>query len=65
MFEYARANLDGFDDYARTLPKTTFMSFVSIPRALAYATLDALASGKEKLTRTEVVEIVAQLEIET
>ena len=62
MFAYAQKNLDDFDEYAQTLPKTSFMSFVSIPRALAYATLDALKSGKEKLSRTEVVEIVQQLE---
>lgn len=62
MFEYAQKNLDEFDEYAQTLSKTAFMKFVSIPRALAYATLDALASGREKLTRNEVVEIVQGLE---
>jgi farnesyl-diphosphate farnesyltransferase len=62
MFTYARQNLTEFDEYARTLPKTTFMMFVSIPRALAYATLDALAAGKEKLSRGEVVDILQQLE---
>lgn len=64
MFEYARKNLDEFDEYAQTLSKTSFVKFVSIPRALAYATLDALANGKEKLSRTEVVEIVQGLETE-
>jgi len=64
MFCYARENLDGFDEYTRSLPKTTFTKFVSIPRALAYATLDAMASGREKLSRTEVVEIVLKTELE-
>lgn len=64
MFSYARQNLDDFDEYARTLPKTTFLAFVSIPRALAYATLDAMANGKEKLSRLEVVRIVKKLEAE-
>lgn len=62
MFAYARENLDGFNEYAQTLPTNSFMSFVSIPRALAYATLDALVNGKEKLSRTEVVDIVQKLE---
>ncbi len=62
MFQYARKNLDDFDEYARTLPRTTFMKFVSVPRALAYATLDALSAGKEKLSRSDVVEIVQGLE---
>lgn len=64
MFCYARENLDDFDEYARTLPKTTFTKFVSIPRALAYATLEAMADGREKLSRSEVVEIVLKTELE-
>jgi len=64
MFEYAEKNLNEFDAYAQSLPKTTFMKFVSIPRALAYATLQALQTGREKLSRTEVVEIVQKLEVE-
>lgn len=64
MFEYAYGNLNEFDEYAKTLPKTTFMKFVSVPRALAYATLDALGRGQEKLTRSEVVHIVQKLETE-
>ncbi len=62
MFDYARRNLDQFGEYAAQIPETSFIKFVAIPRALAYATLDALARGQEKLTRTEVVEIVQQLE---
>jgi len=62
MTNYARQNLDGFSEYAATLPKSTFLTFISIPRALAYATLDALANGRVKLSRMEVVKIVANLE---
>ncbi|OQY28249.1 MAG: phytoene/squalene synthase family protein [Anaerolineaceae bacterium 4572_5.1] len=62
MFAYARENLDSFSDYAKTLPKTTFMNFVAIPRALAYATLNVLERGEKKLTRKAVMEIVKQLE---
>jgi farnesyl-diphosphate farnesyltransferase len=63
MFAYARGNLDGFSEYAKTLPKTTFMTFVEIPRTLAYATLDALERGEKKLTRRAVLRIVQQLEV--
>lgn len=63
MFAYARENLDAFDEYAQSLPLTTFKKFVSIPRALAYATLDALLKGQEKLSRDDVVEIVRQAEM--
>lgn len=62
MHEYAVSNLNDFDDYAQTLPPTSFVKFVSVPRALAYATLDALQRGDEKLSRREVVQIVKQLE---
>jgi len=62
MFAYARENLDGFSAYAKTLPKTTFMSFVEIPRALAYATLKVLERGEKKLSRKAVLSIVQQLE---
>ena len=62
MYQYAHHNLTAFDEYARTLPRTTFLKFISVPRALAYATLEALASGKEKLSRADVVDIVQSLE---
>lgn len=61
MFRYARWNLDEFDQYAKSLPETSFVKFVSVPRALAYATLDALQQGHEKLSRRQVVDIVADL----
>lgn len=61
MQKYARANFAEFDQYLRELPETTFIDFVRIPRALAIATLDALSEGREKLTRAEVLRIVAGL----
>lgn len=63
MLSYALENLDAFDLYARSLPRSTFKRFVRIPRALAYATLDVIQIGREKLSREEVVSIVSQLEI--
>lgn len=62
MQNYARSNLREFDSYLQELPATTFSDFVRIPRALALATLDAIAEGREKLTRAEVLKIVAGLE---
>jgi len=62
MHAYARRNLDSFSRYSKTLPPTSFMRFVQIPQALAYATLDALARGDEKLTRSVVLQIVRQLD---
>lgn len=62
MFAYARENLDSFSLYSKSLPPTTFKSFVAIPRALAYATLNALERGEKKLTRKAVLDIVQQLE---
>jgi farnesyl-diphosphate farnesyltransferase len=62
MFTYAQENLDSFSQYSKTLPKTTFMNFVAIPRALAYATLEALERGEEKLSRQTVIDIVRHLD---
>ena len=62
MFKYARSNLDRFSQYLTTLPETSFLDFVRIPQALAYATLDVLERGELKLTRETVLQIVQQVE---
>ena len=62
MLAYAQENLDGFSNYSKTLPRTTFLTFVAIPRALAYATLEALDRGEEKLSREMVLSIVHHLD---
>ena len=62
MLAYALENLDAFDEYAQSLPRSTFKRFVSIPRALAYATLDGIKNGREKLSRDEVAEIIHRLD---
>lgn len=62
MQRYARRNLSDFDLYMKDLKATTFTDFVNIPRALAYSTLDALAAGREKLTRADVTKILRTLE---
>ncbi len=59
MFAYARENLAEADAYLASIPKeTTIYEFCHIPLALAHGTLDALAKGKEKLSRPEVLKIV-------
>lgn len=62
MQSYARRNLKEFDVYMQQLAANTFSDFVNIPRALAYATLDALAEGREKLSRADVIRILQALE---
>ena len=58
MQAYARHNLDQVEAYARTLPQSPFSYFIRIPLVLAIGTLDALARGEEKLSRTAVLRLV-------
>ena len=60
MHVYARRNLALADAYARSLPAGPPLDFCTIPLALAYATLEALAHGDGKLSRSEVLRIVDQ-----
>jgi farnesyl-diphosphate farnesyltransferase len=59
--EYARRNLVLADAYTNSLPAGPALQFCQIPLALAHGTLDALASGKEKLSRTDVYALIANL----
>ncbi|MBE9156372.1 phytoene/squalene synthase family protein [Nodosilinea sp. LEGE 06152] len=61
MQRYARRNLKMADSYTCALPKGPAMLFCRIPLALAHATVDALAQGREKLTRADVMAIVTPL----
>ncbi len=56
--EYAAHWLRLTAQYARTLPEAPFSYFIKIPLALAEATLDALANGRAKLSREDVIAIV-------
>ncbi len=60
MQQYARSKLARTDTYARTMPTAPFEALIRIPLALATATLDALARGEGKLSRSEVLHIVGQ-----
>lgn len=61
MHEYARRNLTLADDYANALPTGPALDFCQIPLTLAHGTLDALANGKEKLSRRDVLALIQQL----
>lgn len=60
MFAYARRNLALADVYIESIKSETVLDFCKIPLALAYATLNAVEAGEEKLTRGEVTKIVKE-----
>lgn len=60
MHAYARRNLALADAYTSALPAGPVLDFCSLPLALAYATLEALARGEDKLSRIDVLQIVSQ-----
>ncbi len=61
MYLYARRNLKLADYYTQSLPKGPALDFCKLPLVLAHGTLDVLALGKEKLTRSEVMALVEQV----
>jgi farnesyl-diphosphate farnesyltransferase len=60
MHAYARRNLALADAYTGDLPPGPVLDFCVLPLALAYATLDSLARGESKLSRSDVLQIVNQ-----
>lgn len=61
LHAYAQRNLRLADAYTMALPNGPALTFCRIPLALAHGTLDALAQGREKLSRAEVMILVEQL----
>ena len=59
--DYARRHLILADAYTNSLPDGPALQFCQIPLALAHGTLDALANGKEKLSRSDVVSLIENL----
>ncbi|HEY0322032.1 MAG TPA: phytoene/squalene synthase family protein [Pyrinomonadaceae bacterium] len=57
---YAERNLTLAEAYVETLSPGPANDFCRLPLFLAYATLDALARGESKLSRSTVLEIVRQ-----
>ncbi len=58
MFSYARRNLEQADLYTESIAHGPIYNFCKIPLTLAHATLDTIASGENKLTRNEVIQLV-------
>lgn len=61
MHAYARHNLKLADAYTKALPAGPALEFCQIPLALAHGTLDVLALGKAKLTRSDVLALVERV----
>lgn len=58
MQAYARHNLDLADCYTKSLPRGPILDFCQIPLTLAYGTLQVMALGQDKLTRSDVLALV-------
>ncbi|HZD56189.1 MAG TPA: squalene/phytoene synthase family protein, partial [Anaerolineales bacterium] len=61
LHAYSRRKLALADAYVAELPQGPALEFCTIPLALAYATLNALARGERKLSRSEVLRLVNKL----
>ncbi|PLZ37426.1 phytoene/squalene synthase family protein, partial [Fischerella thermalis WC542] len=61
MQVYARRNLVLAEAYTKALSAGPTLDFCQIPLSLAYGTLNALADGKEKLTRSDVLALIEQV----
>ena len=59
MFAYARKNMEQAKSGIARISQKSFRYLVDIPLALAEATLLALENGQSKLTRSQVLQIVA------
>ncbi|MEB3311775.1 MAG: phytoene/squalene synthase family protein [Snowella sp.] len=60
MHQYARRNLKLADQYTKSLSAGPALNFCKIPLTLAYGTLEVMALGKEKLSRSDVLALVNQ-----
>jgi len=61
MLLYARRNLSLADLYTQAITYRPILEFCKIPLALANGTLDAVVSGKTKLSRDAVAELVGRV----
>lgn len=64
VFDYAEKNLALGDAYLKDLSTRRIKLFSKIPLALAKKTLETMQSGKEKMTRQEVEEVVEKIKNE-
>jgi len=61
MQVYARRNLALAEAYTKALSAGPTLDFCQIPLSLAYGTLNALADGREKLSRSDVLALIEQV----
>ncbi len=61
MLAYARQNLARTRLGIKPIPQKAFVYLIEIPLSLAEATLDAIEKGYTKLSRQQVVRIIAQI----
>ena len=61
VHQYARYNLKLADRYTQSLGPGPALDFCKIPLALAHGTLEVMALGKEKLSRSDVMALVEQV----
>ena len=61
VYKYARYNLTLADLYTKSLDSGPALDFCKIPLALAHGTLDVIALGKDKLSRSDVMALVQQV----
>lgn len=64
VFEYANENLLLGEEYLKAIKTRTITLFCKIPLALAKRTLKAMEDGKDKMSRQEVEEVVAEIKNE-
>lgn len=62
MFQFAQDNLDLADEYMKDIKTKNILLFCKIPLVLAKRTLKAMKSGKKKMSRAEVEEVVADIQ---
>lgn len=65
VFNYARRNLELGEEYLKDINTRTITLFCKIPLRLATRTLKAMESGKEKMSRTEVEDVVDEIKEES
>lgn len=61
LITYARRNLALGDTYTNSLACGPVLDFCKIPLTLAHATLEAIAHGAEKLTRSNVIALIERV----
>lgn len=65
VFDYARNNLQLGEAYLKDIQTKTITLFCKIPLRLAIRTLNAMEDGKEKMSRTEVEDVVEEVKNES